>query len=278
MRALVPVVALGLACGGPAGSAVAPDAIEPAMEAALLERDAAREELARIGGDPDTPLDLWRRWRARSRLERAVLDLDALQRRRLEARARAIREAEARSTALREEIDQALRRASRAMRRGDVAGADLLYRRAAGMLETGAAGRPAQVPVPDPAPPDPGVASGRALLAERVRLTRRLAQLTDQRARIAAGIAQLEEDRGRLVGLQRYRGVLDRGDPFPPESPGATIAARESPAARVLEARLTGLRAEAARLEEEAAGVRTAIGRIDAAVRTSTPAPAPSSP
>lgn len=266
MKALIPLVALGLACGGSAGPAPDPEAIRPGIEAALLERDAARQELARLDRNPGGLLDRWRQWRARNRFERVVLELDALERRRLEARARAMREEEARSTAVREEMQETLRRASLAMREGDYARADSLYARAGRMLGTAAAETPA--PVPNPALPDPGDASGRALLAERVRLVRRLARLSDERTRVAAAIARLEEDRSRLSGLRRFRGVLDRGDVYPRTQPEAQAAVPESSAMRVLEARLATLRAEGVRREEEAAGLRAAVERIDAAVAT----------
>lgn len=277
MKGVAALLALGLvACSGPSEPTSSRAGFEPAMKAALLERDAARLELERLAAAPRSPLDAWREWRARSRLERVILELDALERRRLEAQTRAMREAQARATAAWEEIDETLRRASRTMRAGDLAAADSLYGRASRLLE---ARTPARAPEPSTPPSlDPGTMGARALLAERVRLSRRLARLSGERIEVAGTIARLEEDRSRLSGLRRFRGILDRGDPFTDGRRDGPASARESSADRVLEARLAALRAEASRLDEETAGLQAAVERIDAAVTTRSRSGLPAPP
>lgn len=260
------VLLLFAACAGPVGRSSSED-LEREMARALAERGAARAELAELASLRGSFLDVWRLWRAEARLERAILDLDALQRRQLEGRARAAREAEARSTSAWETIDHMLDSASAALRSGDLAASERFYARASDLLDARSS-----EPLSEPPPTLPLLLAEtrgvRSLLAQRVEIARRLARIDERSLETASALARLEEDRIRLAGLSRLRGVLERGDPNALQRGRSLPSDREPVVDRVVEARRQALMGEELRLREEGESLREAIERIDAAIAT----------
>jgi len=220
-----------------------PGEFERAEASAERERTAALRRLAALppaGGDP---LDRWRRVRAETDLERAVLRLDALQRRRLEQTGRSRRAAAATTATAWERVDATLAEASEALRAGRLREADSLYGRAARVLA------PERSGVPFPLPTLTGRESDRSLRRIRVSLDRRLAELERRRTILAPALADLEDELDRHSGLARFRGVRGRG-------PRAAEEAGEE--------RIGALRTEIGSVEERIAALRSARDRVDA--------------
>lgn len=240
--ALALVGLAGCGRGDPPIADPRPGEIERAEASADSERAGARRRLAALPPGSG-PIDRWRRARAEADLERAILRLDALQRRRLEHSGRSERAAAATTATAWERVDAALAEASEALQAGRLREADSLYGGAARVLAPEGSGDPS------PLPTLTGRESDRSLRRIRVSLDRRLAELEHRKTILAAALADIEDELDRRPGLARFRGVRDRG-------------------LRVVEhageERIGTLRTELGSVDGRIAALRSARDRIDA--------------